>query len=149
MNGLHGAVFNFDHVAGMINHISDISKEGYGLELTKEAKEDIVENVLSHYYDHIIEYDVSVSGSDPYKLLSWAGVYIYESLYKSDREIAIKFLSSTIVALNRSLKLTNKELPEWYLTKTLKMVVNEFDNDNHLGLGKNGLYMAFKGASLV
>jgi len=28
MNGLHGAVFNFDHVAGMINHISDISKEG-------------------------------------------------------------------------------------------------------------------------
>jgi hypothetical protein len=142
-------VFDFDHVVGMINHISDMAKEIYSLELPRDTKLDIAEYVLSHYHDHINAYDVSVTGNDPYKFLSWSGIYIYESLYKSDREIAIKFLSVATVTLHNALKLSGKELPEWYLKKTLKMVINEFDNNNHLGLGRNGLYMAFKGASLI
>jgi len=149
MAKLNGAVFNFEHIAGMVNHINEISKNEYELELTKEAKKIVVEEVLSHYHDHINAYTVTVNGSDPYKFLSWAGVVIYKNLYKSDREEAIKFLSASISALNKDLNLENKNLPEWYLRKALKMVINEFDNDQHLGLGANGLYMAFKGASLV
>jgi len=149
MSKINGAVFDFTHIAGMINYVGDIAKEEYDLTLTKQAKEDTIEYVLSHYYEHIQAYNLSVSGSDPYKFLSWSGIYIYKSLYKTDREVAIKFLSSTIVALNRSLKLINKKLPENYLRKILKMVINEFDNDSHLGLGQNGLYIAFKSAALV
>ena len=149
MASVNAAVFNFDHIAGMINHISDIAKESYCIQLTKEAKKSIVKDVLSHYYDHVMAYDVSVTGSDPFKFLSWAGINIYTNLYKSDREVAIKFLSSAIAALNRSLVLTGKEFPDWYLKKIIKMVINEFDKDEELGLGKNGLYLTFKGASLV
>jgi hypothetical protein len=145
----NGAVFDFNHIAAMINWISDISEEGYQISLTREAKLDVVRYVLSHYYDHIMAYSVSVSGSDPYKFLAWAGVFIYENLYKKDKEAAIKFLSSSVAALNRSLLLCDKTMPEWYLRKALKMVVNEFDNGHHIGLGKNGLYMAFKGPSLT
>jgi len=149
MSNLNGAVFDFTHIAGMINHISEIANAEYNLELTTEAKEIIIESVLSHYYDHINAYTVTVSGSDPYKFMSWAGVFIYENLYESNRQQAIKFLSSAIAALHNALMLEGKELPTWYLRKALKMVISEFNNNNHIGLGANGLYMAFKGASLV
>lgn len=144
-----GAVFNFDHIASMINSISDICYQEYGLELTKEARVEIVEQVLTHYYDHIVTYNVCVTGSDPYKFLAWSGVLIYENLHTSDREAAIKFLSAAIAALNRALLESGKTVPDWYLRKALSMVINEFASQAHLGLGKNGLYMAFKGASLV
>lgn len=144
----NGAVFNFDHIAAMVNWISDICDFEYGIGLTKEAKVEIVEHVLLHYHDHIMAYSVSVSGSDPYKFLAWAGIFIYENLKTTDREVAIKFLASSIAAMNRSLLLCGKNLPDWYLRKLLRMVINEFDNNHHIGLGRNGLYMAFKGASL-
>ena len=117
MSKINGAVFDFSHIAGMINYIGDIANEEYNLTLTKQAKENTIEYVLSHYYEHIQAYNISVSGSDPYKFLSWSGIYIFKTLYKTNREVAIKFLSSTIVALNRSLKLIDKELPEDYLRK--------------------------------
>jgi len=149
MSNISGAVFDFDHIASMINYISDIAKEEYGIELTLEARKSIVETVLSQYYDHVNAYSITVTGSDPYKFLSWAGIVIYQELYQQEREIAIKFLSASIAALNRSLLESGKFLPDWYLKKIIKMVINEFDNNEHIGLGANGLYMAFKGASLV
>jgi len=149
MSNVNGAVFEFEHIANMVNYISDIANEEYGLSLVKEAKESIVETVLSQYYDHINAYSITVTGSDPYKFLAWAGVFIYNELYKSDKEVAIKFLSASVVALNRSLLESNKKLPKWYLKKSIHMVISEFNNNNHVGLGANGLYMAFKGASLV
>ena len=149
MSSINGAVFEFEHIANMVNYISDIANENYGLILVADAKKEIVEAVLSHYHDHINAYSITVTGSDPYKFLAWAGVYIYTELYKTDKEVAIKFLSASIVALNRSLKVSKKILPEWYIKKSLQMVINEFNNHNHIGLGANGLYMAFKGASLV
>jgi hypothetical protein len=132
----------------MVNLISDIAASEYNIELMKEARLDIVENVLSHYHDHIMAYDISVTGSDPYKFLAWAGVYIYETLYKSDREFAIKFLSASIAALHRMLIETGKSsLPEWFLRKSLLMVISEYNSKPHLGLGRNGLYMTFKAAA--
>ncbi|MCT7553817.1 hypothetical protein [Aliarcobacter butzleri] len=149
MSNLSGAVFDFEHIAEMINYVSDLSNETYEIELTKAARENIVENVLSHYHDHITAYDVTVSGSDPYKFLAWAGVFIYEELLKTDKEVAIKFLGSSVVALNRMIKETKGEfLPDWYIRKAIKMVLNEYNGKVKLGLGRNGLYMAFKGASL-
>jgi len=149
MSNISGAVFDFGHIANMINYISDIAKEEYGIELTLEARKSVVETVLSQYYDHVNAYSITVTGSDPYKFLSWAGVAIYQELYQQEREIAIKFLSASIAVLNRSLIESKKVLPDWYLKKIIKMVINEFDNNEHIGLGANGLYMAFKGASLV
>jgi hypothetical protein len=109
----------------------------------------IAETVLSQYHDHVNAYSITVTGSNPYKFLAWAGVCIYKELYQQEKEVAIKFLSASIAALNRSLKESGKYLPEWYIKKSLQMVINEFNNNNHIGLGANGLYMAFKGALLV
>lgn len=148
MSNVSGAVFDFNHIASMINFISDIASDEYGIELIREARLDIVENVLSHYHDHIMAYNVSVTGSDPYKFLAWAGVYIYEALYRSDKEAAVKFLSASIVALNRMIIQTGKSpLPEWFLRKALFMVISEYNSKPHLGLGRNGLYMTFKAAA--
>jgi len=144
-----GAVFDFDHIAGMINLISDYATDKYQIGLPKDFREEIVEHVLNHYYDHVQKYTVSVNGSDPYKILAWAGVYIYVKLYKEHKRQAIQFLSCTVVLLNRTLLESGKSLPDWYIKKTIEMVLSEFNGGNHLGLGKNGLYMAFKGASLV
>lgn len=149
MSNVQGAVFDFNHIAEMINYLSDLALEAYDVELTKEARENIVESVLSHYHDHVMAYNITVQGSDPYKLLAWSGVFIYETLINSDKDIAIKFLSCSVVALNRMLIETGKKaLPEWYLRKSLKMVLSEYTGKQNLGLGRNGLYMAFKGASL-
>jgi hypothetical protein len=38
MSNFGGAVFNFDHIANMINYISDIANEEYGLRLVLDAK---------------------------------------------------------------------------------------------------------------
>lgn len=148
MSNISGAVFDFNHIASMINLISDIASNEYGVVLLREARLDTVENVLAHYHDHIMAYDISVTGSDPYKFLAWAGVYIYEALHESDREVAIKFLSASIAALNRMVVQTGKNsLPEWFLRKALFMVISEYNSRPHLGLGRNGLYMTFKAAA--
>ena len=94
-------------------------------------------------------YAINVTGADPYKFIAWAGVHIYEELHKTNKEEAIKFLSSSIAALNRVLIIEKRSVPEWYLRKALQMVISENANKGHIGLGKNGLYMAFKGAALV
>lgn len=149
MNQIAGAVFDFDHIAEMINRVSDICHESYGIVMTSEGRLELVEKVLLHYHEHVNTYGVSVSGTDPYKFLAWSGIQIYTDMKDVDREIAIKFLSSAIAAMNRSLLEEKKEFPEWYLRKILKMVISEFNGKCHLGLGKNGLYLAFKSASIV
>lgn len=149
MSNSQGAVFDFDHVAAMVNQLSDIAEEAYGLYITADGRKQIVNDVLSHYYDHVTTYGVSVTGSDPYKFLAWAGIQIFEDMKSHDKEIAIKFLSSSIAAMHRALLEEGRSLEDWYLKKIIRMVVSEYNGKNHLGLGKNGLYIAFKSASIV
>lgn len=144
-----GCPFDFDHIVGMVDYIGEFAKRRYGVSISDDGKEMITRDVLSHYYSHINTYPAMVTGSDPYKFLAWVGVFMYEHLYdENNPELARHMLLCAIAALRFTLKKEGRNVPTWFAGQCVGMVESEYRGDGHLGIGRNGLYMAFKGISI-
>jgi hypothetical protein len=136
-----------DHIIGLINYLCEFLYNRYQVEVPKEIRGDVVDKVLAHYKLHIDTYNVPVNGIDPYKFLSWSGLYLYE-LTMHNEELSDLILKSTIIIMNRTLVEEGRILPKLFLQKIFNMVKSEYRGKDSLGLGKNGLYLTFRSASL-
>lgn len=135
------------HVISLINYLCEFIYNAHHIEIPKEIRKDVVDKVLKHYKLHIDTYNVKVNGIDPYKFLSWSGLYLYEMVLHNE-ELSELILQSTIIVMNRTLVEEGKILPKLFLKKIYNMIKSEYRGKNHLGLGRNGLYLAFRSASL-
>jgi hypothetical protein len=148
-NKISGLNFDSEEIKGMIEFVSDIAKENFNIEIPTQLKEDTLYNVVSQYYDHVEAYGVPVKGADCYKFLAWMSIEFYTAT-SANSTMARDLVISCITAMVTALQLEQRTIPESFVGKMIKMVFNEYGNNKqHIGLGKNGLYISFRCASLV
>jgi len=139
LSALNGASFHFDHIKGVLEHLIHIASS-FGITIDDKLKEQAIEEVLNHYYDHIRGYNVRVTGIDPYKFASWSGMYLFSRIDDAN------MIAATIATLRRYLKIEGKDLDDIFCQKLLLMAYNDAKKDT-IAIGKNGLYMSFRTAS--
>jgi len=138
-----------EDIVSLINYLCELIAARNDFIIPKELRKQAMLYAITHYKKHTDAYTVKVNGVDPYKIFSWVGLYFYdESLKKYGTDVADAFLKTTILAMNRSLWEEGKQLPPLYLKKIYKMVKSDFNGKASIGIGKNGLYLAFRSASL-
>lgn len=146
---INGLCFDADEVQGMISFVLDIAKKEYCIEVPEELQKETLLKVIAQYYEHVESYGVPVKGVDCYKFFAWMSFEFYKSTC-SNLGMAKDLVLSCITAMVTTLALENKSIPEPFVGKMIKMLFNEYGNHRqHIGLGKNGLYIAFRCASLV
>ncbi|AJC90814.1 hypothetical protein [Campylobacter subantarcticus] len=133
--------------------------ENMKIALTEEFEEKIVNDILEHYIDYAIAYELVVEDVCPYKILAWYGYLLADALYIDQKELAILAISTSIICMLKLLEKENTNMEAPFHKKALQMVVSELrgnhmkteeDKKQHtkIGLGMNGLYMMFRTASL-
>jgi len=137
------------NIINITNYLCELTRNQYGILISQQLRKDIVDDVLKHYKLHVETYSVPVNGIDPYKFISWIGLNLYDrTLNEYPEKISDGILKSTIIVMNRTLVEEGRLLPKYYLRKLFDMVKNDYSGKEHLGLGKNGLYLVFRSASL-
>lgn len=137
-----------EYLVGLINQICELAYYSYKIDIPSEIRLNIIIEVLEHYGNHVSIYNVPMNGIDPYKVLAWSGIRLYTSVLDFNRDMAEQVLSCTFVALERTLKSEGKAVPQKFIQKLFKMIVSEHSNKSDIGIGANGLYVAFRMASL-
>jgi hypothetical protein len=137
-----------EYLVGLINQICELAYHSYQIDIPAEVRLNVIVEVLEHYGNHISVYNVSMNGIDPYKVLAWAGIRLYKLILEFNREMAEEVLACTFVALERTLKSEGKTVPQRFIQKLFKMTIAEYSNKSDIGIGANGLYVAFRMASL-
>lgn len=101
-----------------------------------------------HYNKYLKEFDCKITSVDFYKVYSWLGYFLAEELHSKDMRYGV--LRTAFWRLCKELerngqKFDNREC----IKKILQLIQNELDANSDFGIGKNGLYMLMKVASLV
>lgn len=147
---LSEAVFDFQEMADLINIFNEFCLL-YELEIGQEAQEHLLEEVLSQYYDHVVEYGVSVSGVCPYKILAWSGYILCKNAWNTNKDYALKLLSASVLAMSFFLEKEAKEekykINQEIQIKAIKMLISELEGKSNIGIGMNGFYMIFRSLS--
>ncbi|WP_456470695.1 hypothetical protein [Caminibacter sp.] len=116
------------------------------------TKEDLLEfvDIVNHYKEHAKKHSLTVTAIEPYKVISWGSVSLCLKYQKNDIKKAKYFLVLAILSLNVFLKEdVGKNHSSDFLKKVYKMLMLECQGDKNFGIGRNGLYMIFKSASLI
>ncbi|ECL9466494.1 TPA: hypothetical protein R8P70_000267 [Campylobacter jejuni] len=140
------ASFNFDEVVSLIDIWNEFCRL-YGLEMPDKLQENILEQVIRQYYDHVIEHGVSVKSVCPYKMLSWGGYILCRILWNYNKDYAIKILSASILAMDFLLEKEYKKTHKEIQIKVINMIKSELEGKTNVGLGMNGFYMIFRSIS--
>jgi hypothetical protein len=137
-----------EYLASLINQICELAYHSYQIDIPTDVRLNVIVDVLEHYGNHISVYNVPINGIDPYKVLSWAGIKLYKIALEFNKQMAEELLACTFVALERTLKSEGKIVPTKFIQKLFKMTIAEYNNNSDMGIGANGLYVAFRMASL-
>lgn len=136
-------------IRGMIERLVITAEKDFKLIITREEQVAAIQYVVKHYIDHCQEYSVYVSSIDPFKFLSWTGLYFYHTLKKESTKKKV-YLALTVSIMLSFLKKNNKNLDIQFVQKLLKMTTHDKNEEkDHLAIGMNGLYMAFRSANMV
>jgi len=136
-----GYDYNLKSITNVFSKIADEFK----VDLNENDLNELV-NVLSHYHQHAKRHNLNVTGMEPYKIVSWGGLNLCEKYKKIDEDKAKLILAVTIATLNKFLEQDiNKAFKQDFIQKLFRMIRYECKEEYAFGIGKNGLYMIFKG----
>ncbi|MCX6076415.1 MAG: hypothetical protein NTW78_05940 [Campylobacterales bacterium] len=115
--------------------------------VSEQTKEDALSKATQHLFLHNDTFGIEAKSTDVYKLLSWYGHFLYQ--HADDRNAVIYL--ATMAILNKKIlknELCGLTLDKHTITEMYKMLAKDGEDD-HLAIGKNGLYMAFKTAQNI
>ncbi|NOQ30306.1 MAG: hypothetical protein GQ570_04190 [Helicobacteraceae bacterium] len=135
------------YISALVNQLCELAFHSYSIGIPKQVRKILIEKSLNHYSNHVNEFNVTVNGLDPYKFLAWSGIELYAMV--NDEVLGDMILNCTIISLRRALEEDGKQVTFGFIKKLKKMIKKEFMGESDLGLGKNGLYVAFRMASLA
>jgi len=140
---------NFDYMQNIIQRYVTVAKDEFDLEITIDEQTEVLNKVLEHYIDHCIEYRVYVNSTDPFKFVAWMGLFLYHDIKKKSVHKQ-KYLSVSVAMMLHFLQINNRSMDIKFAQKLLKMAIHDkSSNKDHLAIGKNGLYMAFRSANQI
>jgi hypothetical protein len=138
-----------DYILGIVKRYVQVAKDEFDLEITPSEQHIITDKIIEHYIDHCIEYRVFVSSTDPFKFIAWMGLFFFHDIKKQSAH-KNKYLSVAVAMMLHYIQISNKFLDIKFVQKLLKMAIyDKSSNKDHLAIGKNGLYMAFRCANMV
>lgn len=141
---------NRDLLKAQIHEICLFYKKKYKVELIKGkyVKNAIIKTVR-YYRQYLKEFDCKVTSLDFYKTYAWLGYFMAEELRSKDMQY--KMMNVVVWRLIKQLEGDNKNVKKCddFFTKLLSLLRNELSQQGEFGIGKNGLYMIMKIASLI
>ncbi len=115
--------------------------------VSEQTKENALKKAINHLFLHNDTFGIEAKSTDVYKLLSWYGHFLYN--HADDRNAVIYLATMSI--LNKKI-LKNEScgvmIDKCTITEMYKMLAKDGEQD-HLAIGKNGLYIAFKTAQNI
>lgn len=113
--------------------------------VSDSTKEEALKSAFDHLNLHNDTYGIEANTTDVYKFLSWYGHFLYRH---ADDRFAIIYLATIRVLNNEILaqEKCKKGLSKTLLDEMYKMLTKDGGDEDHLAIGKNGLYISFKTA---
>ena len=131
----------------LLNNLLETPKFKTFVAVSEQTKEDALDKATEHLFLHNDTFGIEAKSTDVYKLLSWYGHFLYD--HADDRNAVIYLATMSI--LNKKI-LKNEEcgftIDRQTTTEMYKMLAKDGEDD-HLAIGKNGLYIAFKTAQNI
>lgn len=134
------------HIKKMMSLFVSTAKNDFQLTITDDEKKQMVRKVIMHYLNHANEYTVRVNSTDPFKFLAWAGSILFNDIKKESTKREV-YLAIAVATMLHLLQENDKNLSIEFVQKLLIMAKHDESAKDHLAIGKNGLYMAFRSAS--
>ncbi|DAB30556.1 MAG TPA: hypothetical protein CFH84_03425 [Sulfurimonas sp. UBA12504] len=131
----------------LLNKLLETPKFKSYVAVSEQTKEDALSKATKHLFLHNDTFGIEAKSTDVYKLLSWYGYFLNK---RADDTNAVVYLA-TISILNK--KILKSEscgfmIDKHTITEMYKMLTKDGNHD-HLAIGKNGLYIAFKTAQSI
>lgn len=112
--------------------------------LDKDQANNELKKIFDQYAKHIFNHKLNVNGACPYKIISWLSYTLAENEFANNKKLAMIYIEVGISMMRKMLKEAGKELNADSEKKLISMVNAELENNHHVGIGKNGLYTAFR-----
>ena len=152
MNGSRKEQFlteeNINIISAMALELCAFYKEKYAHNF---ASGKYVRNALTktmrYYADYLRKFDCKVTTVDFYKVYSWLGFFLAQEL--SSQDLRYRILRVAVWIMFDRLGIKEDMFDSYCVKKILSMLQNEIDSNSDFGIGKNGLYMIMKFASIT
>lgn len=138
----------------------DLCKLGkkYGINIPIDYIRECTDDIIIFYdrYLKAFQYKDEVTTIDYFKVASWCCIFMGTKIYNFNKTNSCfnvnwkRFVVICILDMLETLKDMGYTLKDnSYKSKIAKMVVKEIEGESDFGIGKNGLYIIMKFASLV
>lgn len=137
---------NIKLIQAQVSEICLFYKQKYKFDIVKgKYVKNALIKTIRHYTAYLKAFDCKVSSVDFYKIYSWFPYFLSEELHTKDLQYGV-----LKVALWRMCEEIGCNTPAFndYLEKLIALIQNELDKNADFGIGKNGLYMCVKLASI-
>ncbi len=141
---------NRDLLEAQICEICRFYKKKYKVELIKgKYVKNAIIKTTRYYRQYLKEFDCKVTSLDFYKTYAWLGYFMAEELHSKDMQY--KMMNVVVWRLIKQLENDGKNIKacDDFFAKLLSLLQNELSKRGEFGIGKNGLYMIMKIASLI
>jgi len=131
----------------LLNNLLETPKFKSFVAVSEQTKEDALNKATQHLFLHNDTFGIEAKSTDVYKLLSWYGYFLYQ--HADDRNAVIYL--ATMAILNKKIlknEVCGLMLDKYTITEMYQMLTKDGEDD-HLAIGKNGLYIAFKSAQNI
>ena len=141
---------NIPLIEGQVKEFCILYKEKYNIEILKgKYVKNALVNTIKHYISFLKEFDFALESVDFYRTYAWFGYFL--ACEFGAKDTSFRALN---VALWRILKELEQQVGhEFYRDQDKKEIIrllqNELSSKSDLGVGKNGLYIMGKFASLI
>ena len=141
---------NIPLIEGQVKEFCFLYKEKYNIEILKgKYVKNALVNTIKHYISFLKEFDFALESVDFYRTYAWFGYFL--ACEFGAKDTSFRALN---VALWRILKELEQQVGyEFYRDQDKKEIIrllqNELSSKSDLGVGKNGLYIMGKFASLI
>lgn len=146
---------NMDDVTDIIDELYKLAKQ-HNINIPQNYMDECIEDIMVFYEQYLEHFNSKFCSIDFYKIASWFCVIMATKIYKFNKAKKLehnknwqKLIIIYVWYILGTLEDEGYVLKEpSYREKIMKMVVMEIKGKSDFGIGKNGLYMLVKMASI-
>lgn len=142
-------------ITEIITEIYQLCKKK-NINIPNEYMQDCIDDMLSFYEQYLSTLKSIFLDIDFYKIVSWFAVFMATRIYNFNLQKRLEkntnwcnLISLCVWYMLDQLEREGRIVPNGYHKKIVFMVVNEIKQQQDFGIGKNGLYMLMKFASII
>lgn len=141
---------NIPLIEGQVKEFCFLYKEKYNIEILKgKYVKNALANTIKHYISFLKEFDFALESVDFYRTYAWFGYFLACEFGSTDTSYRALNVAFWRILKELEQQMGYKFCREQDKKEIIRLLQNELSSKSDLGVGKNGLYIMGKFASLI